>query len=335
MINAKQLAQMAGVSRGTVDRVLHDRGGVNPETARRIRQIAQEWGYIPSRAGKALVTKCPVTIGVVMSSVGNPFFRDVLQGMQDAVGDFADFPVEISLQELQGYDAAAQAAALDALRGQKVRGILLTPINHPLIVKALDCLMQDQIPVITVNNDIQGSRRLYVGCNDDIMGRTAGKLMGMMTGGRGCALAVVGSLSLLGHAQRWQGFRAALQAEYAAMEALVIENGDDDDQSCQAVAAMLRTHPEIDSVYFAAAGARGGIRACQEKISPDHIILTDDTEEIRSQIRQGNAAATICQQPYLQGYQAMKMLLQEVLMGQISPQNTWFTQCEIKLRYHF
>ena len=51
MATIKEIAALAGVSRGTVDRVLNDRGAVNPETAEKIRKIAKELDYKPNRAG--------------------------------------------------------------------------------------------------------------------------------------------------------------------------------------------------------------------------------------------------------------------------------------------
>ena len=54
-VTSQQIAELAGVSRGTVDRALHNRGRVNPEVAARIFKIAEELGYKPNVIGQALV----------------------------------------------------------------------------------------------------------------------------------------------------------------------------------------------------------------------------------------------------------------------------------------
>ena len=54
-VTAQQIAELAGVSRGTVDRALHNRGRVNPEVAAKIHKIAAELGYNPNLIGQALV----------------------------------------------------------------------------------------------------------------------------------------------------------------------------------------------------------------------------------------------------------------------------------------
>ena len=85
MATIKDIAQRAGVSRGTVDRVLHNRGHVDQRVAEKIHQIAKELSYRPNRAGQALASKGRKRkIAVVMPSLSNPFFRDIKKGMETA-----------------------------------------------------------------------------------------------------------------------------------------------------------------------------------------------------------------------------------------------------------
>ena len=53
-VTIRQIAEAAGVSRGTVDRALNNRGRIRPEVAERVRQIAEEMGYKPNQLGRAL-----------------------------------------------------------------------------------------------------------------------------------------------------------------------------------------------------------------------------------------------------------------------------------------
>ena len=57
MATIKEIAELAGVSRGTVDRVLNNRGAVNPKTARKVLEIAQALDYKPNRAGIVLAAQ--------------------------------------------------------------------------------------------------------------------------------------------------------------------------------------------------------------------------------------------------------------------------------------
>lgn len=78
-ITLNQIAEICGVSRGTVDRALHNKGNVRPAVAERIKAVANEYGYTPNRAGLALSrTSHPIRIGVIMFSVQTPFMQIVL-----------------------------------------------------------------------------------------------------------------------------------------------------------------------------------------------------------------------------------------------------------------
>jgi len=84
-VSIKQIADLAGVSRGTVDRALNDRYGIDPDLKARILKIATDLGYRSNRAGKMLsIRKSPLRIGVQMPSIGNDFFLDIEQGLQAA-----------------------------------------------------------------------------------------------------------------------------------------------------------------------------------------------------------------------------------------------------------
>ncbi len=57
MARIKDIAELAGVSRGTVDRVLNNRSGVSPQTAEKIKEIAKALDYRPNKAGLALAAQ--------------------------------------------------------------------------------------------------------------------------------------------------------------------------------------------------------------------------------------------------------------------------------------
>ncbi|MDE6961557.1 MAG: LacI family transcriptional regulator, partial [Lachnospiraceae bacterium] len=76
----KDIADLAGVSRGTVDRVLNNRGAVSPETAEKVLEIVRALDYRPNKAGIALAAqKKKYRIGVILFSEHNPFFDEVME----------------------------------------------------------------------------------------------------------------------------------------------------------------------------------------------------------------------------------------------------------------
>ena len=111
MATIKEIAALAGVSRGTVDRVLNDRGAVNPETAEKIRKIAKELDYKPNRAGLVLAAqKKRLKLGVILFSTGNPFFQDVLAGINEKAEELAGYNCTVITKQISfGVEAQLQA----------------------------------------------------------------------------------------------------------------------------------------------------------------------------------------------------------------------------------
>ena len=119
-VTIKDLALQAGVSRGTVDRVLNNRGRVKPDVEQKVKEIAQAMGYKPNRAGKALAArKKPIAIGCLVPSVDNRFFDKVVNGFRRASQDYADFGVTIIIEQIKGYDVQTHIDALNRLIKQK------------------------------------------------------------------------------------------------------------------------------------------------------------------------------------------------------------------------
>ena len=83
MITQKQIAELAGVSRGTVDRVLNRRGEVSEDTKNKVLTIVKALNYKPNRAGKSLViSQKNIKIGCIMIQADNPFYTELNQGIQ-------------------------------------------------------------------------------------------------------------------------------------------------------------------------------------------------------------------------------------------------------------
>ena len=115
MATIKEIAELAGVSRGTVDRVLNNRGAVNPKTARKVLEIAQALDYKPNRAGIVLAAqKKNLKIGVILFDTGNPFFNDVIEGVNKKAEELGGYNCSFLISRV-GFDLQAQLDAMDRM----------------------------------------------------------------------------------------------------------------------------------------------------------------------------------------------------------------------------
>ena len=178
MATIKEIAELAGVSRGTVDRVLNNRGAVSEQTARKVLDIAKALQYRPNRAGIVLAAqKRNLKIGVILFDNGNPFFDEVLSGVQEKAQELEEYNCCVSISRV-GFDLNAQIAAMEGMAAEGASGLILTPCNEPAVRDKINELAARGIPVITTNTDIENSARLaYVGCDFYRSGQTAAGLM--------------------------------------------------------------------------------------------------------------------------------------------------------------
>lgn len=318
-ITIKDVAKVSGVSRGTVDRVLNNRGKVNPVTEERVRRVAEQLGYVPNLAAKGLAVrkKSPV-IGVVLPSEGNPFFDDVIKGIMDAQSELQDYGVRVELITMRGYNPQKQLECIEKL-GAGISVLILAPISDELIATKIDNLLEQGIPTITINTDIENSKRMcYVG-SDYIRGGAVACGMLAITVGVDAKFGIVtGSTKVLGHSQRIAGFRSVMKSSYPNMTPLdFAETNDDDIHAFEQTIKMLNANADMDAIFVVAGGVYGVCRAIistgREKTVK--VISFDTVQTTVDMMHEGIIKATICQKPELQGYQAVRKAFDFCISG--------------------
>lgn len=332
-VTIKQIAKLAGVSRGTVDRVLHNRGGVKEDVADRVLEIARELEYEPNFAAKILAnSKNAATIGVIMNSGENPFFKKVFLGIKLATSEIKQTNTKLIIKELTGYDADAQLAAIEEMAQLPLNGLAITPINDKRIIKRLNALSESGISIVTFNVDITGLKKLcFVGCNYKRSGQVAAELMGKMAH-TGVNVAIVsGSRSMQGHKERADGFCEAA-GEYPNLNIISVVYCDDSDEKAYSLTKQL-IKDGAQAFYFCAGGIDGGMKAVSE-LPHAMVITVDDTQNICEYLKEGLASATVCQQPVKQGHDAIYLLNQWLVNGKRPPRVHNYTQNEIKMKYN-
>ena len=118
----KDLARSANVSHSTVSRALRGSPLVNHETAERIRSLAEQAGYRPSAAARSLVTRRTSTIGVVVTTIADPFAAGVVRGIEDAANDH-DYSVFLANSNAE---PEREVRVVRAFEERRVDGIIVT-----------------------------------------------------------------------------------------------------------------------------------------------------------------------------------------------------------------
>lgn len=336
MITIRKIAELAGVSRGTVDRALNGRGRVSPDVIARIDAIVAEYGYKPNKTARGLANrKKSFLLGVISSSLDNVFFKNVLRGMHTAEKEAAEFGVSLLYREVSRFSVSEQLRWLDELTERGIDGLVINPINDAAVVDKLHGLRRGGLPIITFNTDVEALDRLaYIGCDYVHNGRIAAGLVALTCNGRATVAAVIGASNILGHSLRLRGFREELAAYPGIALKTTVEMFDDEITSYCKVGELLAANPDIDAVYFAAGGKEGGIRAILESGRRESIrVITVDLDPvIVGHLKSGVVSATVCQQPYMQGYEAVLRMARHLALGEKPASALQFTRSEIVLK---
>jgi DNA-binding LacI/PurR family transcriptional regulator len=159
-ISIKDIARTAGVSHSTVSRALADSPLVNERTKERIRQLAKDMEYTPSAIARSLVRQRTETIGVVVSTVADPFVSEVVRGIEETAFN-AGFSVLLCES---GNNRDREIAGVKMLREKRVDGIVVSASTvGDFYMPLLDEL---HIPIVLVNRE-QGTRYEYSVVTDD------------------------------------------------------------------------------------------------------------------------------------------------------------------------
>jgi len=339
MATMKEIAKLAGVSRGTVDRVLNNRGSVNPDTERIIRDIVKEMNYSPNFAGKSLaVRKKKLKFGYILFGIAdlNSFFADVVIGIKTRASELSDFGVTVEIRESGIDNHEQQLKYIDELIELGINGLAITPINHPNITNKLKEVSDSGLPVITANSDMPDCGRLaYVGSNYYKCGETAAGLMNLITGGEANIGIILGSPQVLCHSERSAGFTDCAASNFPNLK--IIDravNNDDDDISYKVTRDLLMKNPQIDALFLASAGINGSCKAVCELGLKDKlsIVSYDATESTCRLLNEGVISATIAQEPVKQGVMPLDLLLDYLCMGSVPEKELNYTEIEIKIK---
>ena len=233
---------MAGVSHSTVSRALRNSPLVNPKTTKEIQGIARDLGYQPSAVARGLVTRKTRTIGVVVTTIADPFVSEVVIGIELAANDNG---YSVFLADSNA-DPAREKNVVHSFAERRVDGIVVTSSRVGALYTPL--LAQMMVPIVLINNQHPGEFVHSVMIDNVPASREAtGHLVRL--GHR--RIAYIGDQ--YGHqsdAERFAGYREAVeQAGLPVIPELVV-HGDGKPEGGIAAMDRLMALPEPPTAVF-------------------------------------------------------------------------------------
>jgi LacI family transcriptional regulator len=177
LVTITHIAQAAGVSTATVDRVLNNRPGVNAATVQKVRDAVAALGAAPPARGRPRLVTPNYKFAFVLPANRRGFFDMVDRVIAQAAGDFRHQHITQVTHRLSTTHARDFASELGDL--SDFDGIALLAPDTPPVKLAVNALVRSGVHVVTLFSDVPGSmRETFIGADNRAAGRTAGLLSG-------------------------------------------------------------------------------------------------------------------------------------------------------------
>lgn len=339
----QQIAEAAGVSRGTVDRALHHRGRIDPEVEARIFRIARELGYTTGKlkqaSSKGAGERRKIRIGVITYLCNAGFMQEINRGIERAREELKEWNVEVLLRQSPAVDEKMQLMFLEELMEEGIDGLAVMPIDTGAIRQRLyDISTAHSLPVVMFNSDLQGVPRLcYVGMDNARSGRTAAGLMNMLTDGTGKILIITGTFSNQLNNARVDGFTKELKDSFPGLSIAAVQSSFDSAQEVRRIVenAMLGI-AGISGIFVVSSGQAGlkdAFRSLRLERRP-HVIIYDQTPRNEQLLKEDIVDFLIDQSGFEQGYRPLHILA-NVINGRTAPvSENEYTDISIKTKYN-
>ena len=317
----KDIAQMAGVSAGTVDRVLHNRGDVSQKSKEKVQKVLDEINYQPNVFAIGLAAKKKYTITCMIPYyMEHDYWHSVATGIERARQELRPFNVSVDYLHYKHGDRKSYQDACQKIEKSNTDALLLAPNFREDTLSMLAYLKDKNIPFAFIDFDIEEAKALkYIGQDSYKSGYIAAKiLMRNYQQGQELILFLNNNKDNPAEIQmkrRLEGFMKYISEEHKDIAIHeVILNNNNPEKNNEILSDFFRKHPKAtlgavfnSRVYQVGHYLREKGQNMTGLIGYD--LLRNNTELLKS----GEVTYLIGQRPGLQGYCGVKTLCDNIV----------------------
>ncbi len=303
----REIAQQAGLSEATVDRVLHQRPGVRESTVAEVNQAIAD---LDKQRAQLRLNGRRYLIDVVMQTPRR--FSDAFRAAVEAeLPAFAPAMVRARFHLWESGTTAQMVDTLARLRGS--HGVVLKAQDEPEVAEAIDRLVDSGVPVVTYTTDVPASARCgYVGIDNHGAGVTAAYLVAQWLGGNPSGVLITLSRTVFrGEGEREVGFRSALRGSGRPVVEVSDADGIDATQE-RLVLDALEANPGVEAVYSVGGGNVATVAAFDKLGRECRVFVAHDLDaDNRRLLREGRISAVLHNDLRADARLALRLILQE------------------------
>ena len=310
-VTAQDVAEAAGVSLATVDRVLNNRKGVREATIERVNEAMRQLNFVRDQTAANLARRRSYQFTFIVSSGETAFFADIRNEIEAAKPAAARERIEINMIAVPPLDPQAIVDAIDDLGDDIGDGLALVAVESQIVRDSIAKLRANGVRVVTFISDIPNSaRERFVGIDNVAAGRVAGSLLkGFISPRSGDVAVVAGSGTLRDHVERRMGFEQVMRAECPHLNVLPWIEGEELAGIVEEkLSKLLAENPNIVGLYSLGGGTRGVIDAIEAAEQDLSVVTTELSQHTRAALISGTVHAVLVQDPSHEVRSAVRVL---------------------------
>jgi LacI family transcriptional regulator len=330
-----EIAKLAGVSIGTVDRALHGRARIKASTRKRVLDVAKSLGYRPNPAARALaVGRATLSIGVCLPRESRQFYDQIRLGLVSEARRYEHLGVQFVYCPTERLGEGETEQVRTLLRNE-MQALVLVPGDPKRLTALIDEAEGRNIRVVCVATDAPASKRSTVICVEpELNGRLAGELMGRLTPAKSRVAIVTGMLQTVDHCKKVQGFSDVFPQVCPGGKVVeILEGHDDEDETFLKCQRLLRKAKKLSGLYVSTALCLPVCRALNDLHVDGRLklVTTDLFREMVPYFEKGTIIASIYQRPHFQGLSAIRLIVDHAINRRPIPR-TYYLNPSIVMR---
>jgi LacI family transcriptional regulator len=317
------IARLAGISIGTVDRVLHNRGEVSENTRQKIMSIINDMNYKPDILARRLASKKKCRFGILFPhpNPDSSFWYMPLLGVQKAIHEIDFYNVTCDEFLFNYYDRSSFSKKAKELIKSKPDGILIAPVYYEESIELVNSCKALDIPYIFVNSTIDGLNDYgFVGQDSFQSGFLAAKLLtyGLPRNAAFCVINIARALNNHKHIMsRQKGFEAYFYAQFGGQSNVYIYDIEDTSESDvnDSLSRIFLSHANLDGVFVTNSRVFKIARFLKASNNKQlRLIGYDLIGENIEYLEDGTVDFLISQKPFDQGFIGIRALFNLVIL---------------------
>ncbi len=321
MITIKTIAEKAKVSIGTVDRVIHNRGKVAPETEKRVKQVLKEFNYKPNVFARNLKLRKTFKFGILMPELiqDSKYWENPVKGINKAQSELKSHKVKIEFFHYDKYSEKSFKTNVLQVLEANLDGLLIAPVLSNAFHKFVQTIPPN-LPYVFFDSKIPNSKSLsYIGQDAYQSGILAAKLMSQIINDRG-SIAIIRVLPEDHHInRRADGFHSYFKDNNKHRIVIYDVDGNGDRKLFKKCYRRISSeNNDLQGIFVTNVSTHKIADQIIEASLKDRVRLIgyDLIEENIKYLREGIIDYLISQSPEMQGYQGIYTLYRHVVLNE-------------------